>query len=58
MKLSVIIPVYNVEKFLPDCLDSVLSQDFPDMEILCVDDETPDNSLRILEEYAARDPRI
>ena len=58
MKLSVIIPVYNVEKFLPDCLDSVLSQDFPDMEILCVDDETPDNSLQILEDYAARDPRI
>ena len=57
-KVSVIIPVYNVEKYLRQCLDSVVNQTFKDIEIICVNDGSPDNSLAILEEYAANDSRI
>lgn len=42
MKFSIIVPVYNVEKYLPRCLDSVLDQEFDDYEIIAVDDESPD----------------
>ena len=56
--LSVIIPVYNVEKYLARCLDSVLAQSFSDMEIICVDDGSTDSSPDILRAYAARDARI
>ena len=52
------IPVYNVEKYLARCLDSVLCQSFDDFEILAVDDGSPDNSIDILNEYAAKDSRI
>ena len=51
MKFSIIVPVYNVEKYLPRCLDSVLDQEFDDYEIIAVDDESPDNSIDILNEY-------
>ena len=57
-KVSVIIPVYNVEKYLRQCLDSVVNQTLSDIEIICVNDCSPDNSLAILEEYAAKDNRI
>lgn len=57
-RISVIIPVYNVERYLPACLDSVLGQTVRDMEVICVDDESPDGSLAILRDYAARDARI
>ena len=57
-KISVIIPVYNVEAYLAECLDSVCSQSLREIEILCVDDSSTDGSLRILEEYAAADARI
>ena len=57
-EISVIIPVYNVEKYLARCLNSVLAQNFSDMEILCIDDGSTDGSLSILREYAARDSRI
>lgn len=57
-KLSVVIPVYNVEKYLSRCLDSVLKQTFTDMEIICVNDGSPDNSAKILSDYASRDSRI
>ena len=50
-KVSVIIPVYNVEKFLPECLDSVLNQTLTDIEIICVEDCSTDNSATILKEY-------
>ena len=57
-KVSVIIPVYNVEKYLRQCLDSVVNQTLKDIEIICVDDGSTDNSLAILEEYAANDDRF
>lgn len=57
-KISVIIPVYNVEKFLRECLDSIVNQVFQDIEIICVDDQSTDNSLEILQEYARKDKRI
>lgn len=57
-KISVLIPVYNVEKYLARCLDSVLGQSLKDIEVICVDDASPDGSARILEDYAARDSRV
>ena len=57
-KVSVIIPVYNVEKYLRECLDSVINQTLKDIEIICVDDGSSDGSLKILEEYAQKDNRI
>ncbi len=56
--ISVIIPVYNVEKYLRRCLDSVLNQTFSDWEAICVNDGSPDNSATILNEYASRDKRF
>lgn len=56
--ISVIIPIYNVEKFLRRCLDSVLNQTMGDWEAICVNDGSPDNSAEILKEYAARDKRF
>ena len=56
--ISVLIPVYNVERFLPRCLDSVLAQTFTDFEVICVNDASPDTSAVILAAYAASDPRI
>ena len=57
-KITVIIPVYNTEKYLPACLDSVLSQSLKDFEIVAVNDASTDNSAGILSKYAAGDPRI
>ena len=56
--LSVIIPVYKVEKYLRQCLDSILSQTFVDFELILVDDGSPDNSGKICDEYALIDNRI
>lgn len=58
MKISLIIPVYNVEKYLKRCLDSVLAQTFKDFEAICVDDGSQDSSHEILTDYAMRDKRI
>lgn len=57
-KISVIIPVYNTEEYLEKCLRSVLDQDLEDIEILVIDDASPDNSLKILERFKDRDERI
>ena len=57
-KISIIIPVYNVEKYLAECLDSCINQTLKDIEIICVDDASPDNSIKILEEYQQKDSRI
>ena len=56
--ISVIIPVYKVEAYLRDCVDSVLAQTFTDFEIILVDDGSPDNCGAICDEYAAREPRV
>lgn len=56
--ISVIIPVYNVEEYLPDCLNSLLESTYQNLEIICVNDGSPDNSAAILEQYAAKDPRF
>ena len=56
--VSIIIPVYNTEKYLRECLDSVLAQTMTDIEVLCVDDGSTDSSPEILNEYAAKDPRV
>lgn len=57
-KVSVIVPVYNTEKYLRCCMDSVIGQTLRDIEIVCVNDGSTDGSLAILQEYAAKDERI
>lgn len=57
-KLSIIVPVYNVEKYLPKCLESLIKQTLKDIEIICVNDGSIDNSLAILKEFASKDSRI
>ena len=57
-KVSVIMPVYNVEKYLPQCLESILAQSLNDIEIICVNDGSTDNSLKVLQEFKACDNRI
>lgn len=57
-KVSIIIPIYKVEKYLPSCLDSVLNQTFKDWEAICVNDGSPDKCSEILDEYVKKDKRI
>ena len=57
-KVSVIIPIYNVEKYLRKCLDSIVNQSLKDIEIICINDGSTDNSMSILEEYQKKDKRI
>lgn len=57
-KVTVVIPVYNVEKYLEACLDSVIDQTLKDIEIICVNDGSTDKSLNILKKYAQKDDRI
>jgi CDP-glycerol glycerophosphotransferase len=57
-ELSIIVPVYDVEAYLPECLDSVLSQDFTDFEIVAINDASPDGSLEILRRYEKTDSRL
>ena len=56
--LSVIVPVYNCEKYLAECLDSIIAQTYTDIEIICVNDGSKDSSLDILNQYAQKDSRI
>ncbi len=58
VKVSVIVPVYNVEKYLRKCMDSIVGQTFRDIEIICIDDGSPDGSINILNEYAEKDTRV
>lgn len=58
MRFSIIVPVYNVEQFLPECLDSILAQSFTDWECICVDDGSPDKCGAILDSYAEKDTRF
>ena len=57
-KISIIIPVYNVAEYLPQCLESVINQTLKDIEIICINDGSTDNSLEILREYEKKDGRI
>lgn len=57
-KVSIIVPVYNVEKYLEECLKSLINQTLKDIEIICVNDGSTDNSLNILKEYSKLDSRI
>ena len=57
-KISVLIPAYNVERYVARCLDSVIGQTFPDLEIIIVNDGSTDGTASIIDEYAARDSRI
>ena len=56
--VSIIIPIYNVKPFLEQCLESVLAQDMPEIEVVCVDDGSTDGSSDIIDRFAARDERI
>ncbi len=56
--VSIIVPVYNTEMYLGECLESLLNQSYQNLEIICVNDGSPDNSREILDEYARRDARI
>lgn len=57
-KISVLVAVYNAEKYLHECLDSLINQTLCDIQIICIDDASTDNSLNILYEYAQKDDRI
>ena len=56
--VSIVLPIYNVEKYLPKCLDSVVGQSYRNIEIICVNDGSPDNSEKIVTEYMKTDSRI
>ena len=58
MKISILIPVYNTSKYLERCLNSIINQNFKDIEIICVNDGSTDNSLEILRKYEAIDERV
>ena len=58
MKVSVIMPVYNAEKYLHECMDSILGQTMGDIEVFCIDDGSTDASAAILAEYASKDKRV
>ena len=58
MKVSVIIPVYNAEKYLEQCLESLLNQTLKEIEIICVDDGSEDRSVEIIEKFSEKDCRI
>ena len=57
-RVSVVVPIYNVERYLPGCLDAILGQTLSDIEVICVNDGSTDGSGEILASYAARDARI
>uniref|UniRef100_UPI003079CB33 glycosyltransferase family 2 protein n=1 Tax=Phascolarctobacterium succinatutens TaxID=626940 RepID=UPI003079CB33 len=57
-RLSVIVPVYKVEKYIHKCVDSILNQTFKDFELILIDDGSPDNCGEICDEYAKKDSRV
>ena len=57
-KISVLVPIYNVEKYLEECLESIISQTLQDIEVICINDGSTDGSLKIIKKYAKNDPRF
>lgn len=57
-EISILMPVYNVERYLGACIESILAQTFTDFEVICIDDGSTDKSGIILDEYALKDGRI
>ena len=57
-KLSIIVPIYNVEADLPKCIESILAQNYKDFELILINDGSPDNCMQIIEQYKQKDPRI
>ena len=57
-KISIVLPVYNVEKYLPECIESLVNQTLNDLEFIFIDDGSTDNSIKILEGYAKNDSRF
>ena len=57
-KVSIIVPTYNVEQYLREAMDSIINQTLKDIEIICIDDGSTDNSGKILDEYASKDSRV
>ncbi len=58
VQISVIVPIYRIEKYLPECIDSLLDQSFLNFELLLVDDGSPDNCPKICDDYAEKDSRV
>ena len=58
MKFSIVVPIYKTEKYLKQCVDSILSQSFTDFELILVDDGSPDNSGKMCDDYAQKDCRV
>lgn len=58
MYFSVIVPIYGVEKYIRECVDSILCQNFDDFELILVDDGSPDGCPKICDEYGAADKRV
>lgn len=56
--VSIIIPIYNVESYLAQCLDSILGQSYKNIEVICIDDGSTDSSGAIAQQYANKDPRV
>ena len=56
--ISVVVPIYNVESFLPTCIDSIINQTYKNLEIILCDDGATDSCAEICDEYAAKDNRI
>lgn len=54
IKISVIVPIYNVETYVKDCLESIINQPFKDIEIICIDDCSTDNSMVVVESFAKK----
>lgn len=58
IKLSILVPIYNVENYLPECLESIIKQTLSDIEIICINDGSTDNSLKIIQKFAENEKRI
>lgn len=56
--VSIIVPIYNVEQYIPKCIESILAQTYRDFELILVDDGSPDNCGKICDEYAKQDSRV